>query len=111
MTDAGDIDGVERLDQTLHDLATTNPDATLAIIESLSISDDFTARETAAIFSQYLFPLRPQPTAAILAALLDDPEPDIARQALTSIDELTGDPSLNAAQAAQRITQIRDNDD
>jgi hypothetical protein len=53
-----------------------------------------------------VFPAQREQVAALLVTLLNDPNPDIARQALTTIDELTGDPRLNANQAAHRITQI-----
>jgi hypothetical protein len=106
LSEAGKIDEIEKLDETLQDIAATEPDSALAIIQALSVSPDFTAREAAAVFVQYLFPAQREQVAALLVTLLNDPNPDIARQALTTIDELTGDPHLNANQAAHRITQI-----
>lgn len=107
---ASDADGRERLDGTLRDIALTDPDAALTIMRELSISDDFTAREAVAIYVRYLFPMRPEHVKELLIALLGDANPDIARQALSTIDELTGDPELDADQAASRLQAMTDND-
>jgi hypothetical protein len=102
----GNLDEVEKLDETLRDIAATDPDQAITILQELSRSDDFTAKEAAAIFLQYVFPSRQEQVATILVTLLSDPNPDIARQALTTIDQLTGDPQLNTNQAAHRITEL-----
>lgn len=109
LTEAGDADGVEKLDETLRGLATCDPDSALAIIRSLSVSDDVKAREAATIYVQHLFSARREQAADVLVSLLSDPHPDIARQALHTIDTLTQDPNLNAAQAASRIVEMKSN--
>ncbi len=107
LTEAGNADGVEKLDETLRDLATSGPDSALAIIKNLSASDDVKAREAATIYAQHLFPTRREQVADLLVSLLNDPNPDIARQALHTIDTLTQDPNLNADQAASRIVEMK----
>lgn len=109
LTEAGNVDGVEKLDETLRGIATSDPDSTLAIIEALSVSDDVKAREAATIYVQYLFPQCREQVADLLVSLLGDPHPDIARQALHTIDVLTQDPNLNATQAASRIIEMKSN--
>jgi predicted TPR repeat methyltransferase len=106
LTEAGDTEGAERLDETLKDIAVANPDSALAIIQQLS-SGDFAAKEAAAIYVQYLFPTHREQVTDLLLSLLNDPNPDIARQALQTIDTLTQDPQLTATQAAHRLTEIR----
>lgn len=109
LTEAGDADGVEKLDETLRGLATSDPDSALTIIKILSVSDDVKARETATIYVQHLFSSHREQVADLLVLLLNDPNPDIARQALHTIDTLTQDPNLNAAQAASRIAAMKSN--
>ena len=109
LTEAGNVDGVEKLDETLRGIATSDPDSALAIVEALSVSDDVKAKEAATIYVQYLFPVRREQVADLLVSLLADPHPDIARQALHTIDVLTQDPNLNATQAANRIIEMKSN--
>jgi hypothetical protein len=109
LTQAGNVDGVEKLDETLRGIATSDPDSALAIIEALSVSNDVKARETATIYVQYLFPVHREQVADLLVSLLGDPHPDIARQALHTIDVLTQDPHLNPTQAANRIIDMKTN--
>jgi len=107
LVEAGNVDDVEKLDEALPDMAASDPGSALAIIEKLSVSDDPRARETAAIFVQHLFPARREQVADLLVTLLHDPNPDIARQALQTIDTVTQDPHLTATQAASRITELK----
>jgi hypothetical protein len=48
----------------------------------------------------------PGEVAEILVRLLGDADPDISPQALTTIDEITGDPELDPNEAAHRIRAI-----
>jgi hypothetical protein len=82
------VGGVEKLDETLRGITTSDPDSALVIIEALSVSDDVKAKETATIYVQYLFPQLREQVADLLVSLLGDPHPDIARQALHTIDVL-----------------------
>jgi hypothetical protein len=59
LTEAGAADEREQLDATLRDIATNDPESALAIMQELSRSEEFTAREAAAIYVKYLISARP----------------------------------------------------
>ncbi len=91
----GDTNRLEKIDEQLLDMATSESDQAAAVIIALSHSDDLGAKEAAAIFARYLFATRPEIARELLMALLfgSDSDAHVKNQALSSIDFVTQHPT------------------
>ncbi|MDB4873353.1 MAG: hypothetical protein JWL97_4357 [Gemmatimonadales bacterium] len=89
MAQARDTTALEQWDHQLKELAATDPETALTILTALSISDDFGAIDAAAIYTKHLFPARQEQAIDLLLRLFGDPDPEVRRQVLDTVDELT----------------------
>lgn len=102
----GNTAQLERLDDQLHEIATSDPDHAVAIITALAKSRDLGAKEAAAIYVRYLFKTRSEPATELLLSLIFDNDLDVRSRAIDTLDKVTSDPALSPTQAAKITAQI-----
>jgi HEAT repeat protein len=88
----------------LRSIAHTAPEAAAQILATLATSLNSDDRETAAIYVAYLFDTRREEATDLLQKLFQDPNVNVRRQALSTIDEITSDKHITAAEAAHLNT-------
>ncbi|WP_146073629.1 hypothetical protein [Amycolatopsis sp. CA-126428] len=85
----------------LRPLAHTAPETAAQILKTLATSSNSDDREIAAIYVAYLFETRRQQAISLLENLFQDPNMNVRRQALSTIDEITSDARISADEAAR----------
>lgn len=97
---------LEVWDDQLRDMCSTDPNRAAAIIDALSVSDDLGAKNAAALFVRYLYPVQSERARRLLLTLRNDPDTDIRSKARDSIDKITSNPDIDPTQAAQLSAEL-----
>jgi len=92
---------LEKFDDQIRDLCTTQPDDAARIFETLAHSDTVDDRKYVAIYARYLLAHRYNIATRLLKALLHDLDLDVRQHAEDAITAAVDDDTLNIIDAAR----------
>jgi HEAT repeat len=95
------IEWLDKLDEYVRDLATSNPDRAADMFDALAASAEYDDRDAAAIYIKNLFSTLPDRATPVLLKLLQDNDGNVRTTAFDTLEELVEHDMLTLDEGAR----------